>query len=95
VYRPDWVYPDDPPKQCWMIWPSFEDGAGRSLKRGTRVSGQGFASMTIVDPQMRAEVHRGRIVVGLRGFMVEGSRRVAEAEVVEILALMTNPPANR
>jgi hypothetical protein len=90
-YRPDWIYVDDPPKQCWVIWPTFEDEGGTPLEHGARIPKQGLASMTIVDPKMRGEVHRNRIAVGIRGFMVEGSRRVVEAEVTEVLGLMRNP----
>jgi hypothetical protein len=74
-----------------MIWPTFEDETGTPLARGARVPAHGIASMTILDPRMRGEVHQRRVAVGVHGFLVEGPRRVAEAEVIEIPALMTNP----
>jgi hypothetical protein len=46
--------------------------------------------MWIVIPKMR-QFHRDKIKVGLKGFFMEGSRRVAECEVIEILGLLTNP----
>ncbi len=47
---------------------------------------EGLADMRIFTEQMRL-VHRKKIKIGVKGYFVEGSRRVAEAEVVDILYL--------
>jgi hypothetical protein len=74
-----------------MIWPEFEDDQGNIITNtDIRVKSIGTARMWIVIPKMR-QFHRDKIKVGLKGFFMEGSRRVAECEVIEILGLLTNP----
>jgi hypothetical protein len=93
-YRSDFWYfhevqPD--PNSIYMIWPEFEDDQGNIITNtDIRVKSIGTARMWIVIPKMR-QFHRDKIKVGLKGFFMEGSRRVAECEVIEILGLLTNP----
>jgi len=47
--------------------------------------------MWILIPEMRAEIHRARIQPGVRGYFMEGGRRVAEAVVTRVIGLHTNP----
>ena len=66
-----------------MINPEFEDVNGKILPLGEHVLVQGTASMYILSPQMRKEVHQNRIQLGAKGFFMEGQRKVAEATVVK------------
>lgn len=84
--RSDFQYDDDR-DQVWMIWPEFVDPSGTVLPEGP-VPMEGTAQMFILDDSLR-HLHQQRLSVGRRGFIVEGSRRVAECEVVEIGAVST------
>jgi len=91
-YRSDFEYADRPlatDTAVWMIWPEFEDTDGQVLPEKTVVPMQGTARMWIVNDAYR-HVHRERLAVGTRGFIVEGARRVAELEVTRIVGLHTN-----
>ena len=47
--------------------------------------------MWILIPERRAEIHRNRIRVGVQGFFMEGSKKVAEATVTCVVNLHSNP----
>jgi hypothetical protein len=95
-YRSDWVYADDYTEweisnkkdllQVYMIWPWAVDENGLEYSQHEFMPHEGFADMRICVDQMRP-VHRKKIRVGVKGYFVEGSRRVAEAEVIDILYL--------
>jgi len=94
-YRCDWIYDADETApsdklQVWMIWPIFVNEDGIPLRNGTQVPAEGDARMLIVDDQLRESVHRQRLAVGVKGFLVEGSKRVAEATVTKLVALSNN-----
>lgn len=91
-YRSDFKYvKQEKENQAFMIWPFFEDEEGNFLPEDeTSVSQKGIASMRILNPKMRP-YHQQRIKVGVKGFFVEGPRKVAECEVIEVLGLFTNP----
>ncbi len=88
-YRCDWSYQGEDLEKSvvYMIWPEFEDDHGLALPAGVRVFPEGRARMRIVDGVLRRTIHRQRLRVGTKGYFVEGRRRVAEAEVIRILAL--------
>jgi hypothetical protein len=46
--------------------------------------------MWIIVPERRP-YHYDKIKVGLKGYFMEGTHKVAECEVVEILSLKSNP----
>jgi hypothetical protein len=73
-----------------MIWPIFVNEDGIPLRNGTQVPAEGAARMLVVDDQLRESVHRQRLAVGVKGFLVEGSKRVAEATVTKFVALSNN-----
>jgi len=73
----------------WMIWPEFLDDQGQPWPEGP-VPSEGVAHMFILNPANRVSVHRRRIQVGTKGFMVEGAKRVAECDVTRILGLHAN-----
>ncbi len=64
-----------------MIWPEFEDENGIALSELTVIPDAGEASMWIVSLEMRS-YHRNRIRIGVKGFFVCGSQRIAAAEVI-------------
>jgi hypothetical protein len=91
--RWDFLYHDDDPQHdgIYAIWPEFLDSAGNPLPEGP-VPYNGLADMFILNPDMRAQVHRHRIAVGVRGYFVEGPKRVAECEVTKLIGLAESPP---
>lgn len=88
-YKSDWAYAGDNIDETglWMIWPLFEDGQGTLVPVGQQVPAEGIARMLIANQALRKEVHRNRIAVGVRGFLMEGGKKVAEAEVVRVVGL--------
>jgi len=77
--------------QIFMIWPEFENKDGEIiLYNDTSVLAIGTAKMWILVPQRRI-YHRDKIKIGTIGYFMEGNRRVAECEVIEILGLLSNP----
>lgn len=46
--------------------------------------------MWVLFPAMRREVHMQRIAVGTKGFFMEGPRRVAAVEAIEVNGLFEN-----
>ena len=93
-YRSDFWYGDADHKdsdQVFMIWPEFEDLNGQLIEDNSiTLPASGTANMWIISPAMRS-YHKEKIKVGLPGFFMEGTIRVAECGVVEIIGLMINP----
>lgn len=90
-YRSDWIYAEDYEQDgsgamLCMIHPWAVDEYGLEYSHHEFMPSEGFADMRILFDQMRP-VHRRKIKVGVKGYFVEGSRRVAEAEVIDILYL--------
>ena len=92
-YRCDWAYAGDDIAQTgiYMIHPEFIAGDGSVLPEGAPVPWSGTATMWVLVPEMRAVLHRARIQPGVRGYFMEGKRRVAEVVVTRIIGLHTNP----
>ena len=91
-WRCDWVYAGDDISKTgmYMIWPVFVNADGETLPTGTLVSDTGTARMWILSHEMRVNVHRNRISVGVKGYFIEGGQKVAEAIVTRVLGLHTN-----
>ena len=89
----DWAYDNDDIEKTgiWMIYPEFKDADGNILPYGVQALPQGTASMYILSPQMRKEVHQKRIQLSTKGFFMEGKKKIAEATVVKIIGLYENP----
>jgi len=86
-----WYDNDGPSNQIFMIWPEFEaNDRDIILNNNASVPTQGTARMWILLPERRF-YHAERIKVGLKCYFMEGGRKVAECEVIEILGLLTNP----
>ena len=91
--RWDFLYEGDDPVTdgISMVWPEFISESGAVLPEG-EVPVAGQAHMFIVNPE-RVEFHRARIRKGVRGFFVEGPRKVAECEVIAVLGLAAKSAA--
>jgi hypothetical protein len=90
-YRCDWSYDgDDVSKGIFMIWPEFLADDGSPLQEDAIVPGSGFATMWIVSDDMRGQVHRAKIQEGVKGYFMEGARKIAETVVTRILGLHSN-----
>lgn len=91
-YRCDFSYEGDDIQKTgiYMIWPEFEDERGKVLPEGARVSARGMARMWIVSEKMRVAIHRSRAQEGVKGYFMEGGRRVAEVIITKVVGLRTN-----
>jgi hypothetical protein len=92
-YRSDFWYEhkDNSWTKIFIIWPEFENSHGEVIFENEKpVPSTGSAKMWIITPQMR-EYHRNKIGIGTKGFFMEGGRKVAECEVIEIIGLEKNP----
>ncbi|UOQ65189.1 hypothetical protein [Hymenobacter volaticus] len=88
--RWDFMYDDSAiATHTFMIWPEILHPDGELLTDGY-VPMHGLADMFIVFSRSRA-FHQQHVKPGLRGYFVEGSRRVAVCEVVAILNLHSTP----
>lgn len=72
----------------FMIWPEFEDENGGLVSSG-QVLKEGIARMWIINSNMR-KYHQTRIKKGTMGYFMEGARKTADCEVIEIVDLMIN-----
>ncbi len=90
--RCDFLYDGDDPQRdgIYMIHPEFLDDDGKPLPDGP-VPYEGVAHMFILNDDMREHIHRRRIALDVRGYFVEGAKRVAECEVTELLGLLATP----
>jgi len=89
--RWDFGYADDPPgSSIYMIMPDFFDEHGDSLPTDTPlpIGSELPARMTVINDQIRDEVHRSRIKEGLKFFFHKGGKRVAEGRVTRITGLV-------
>jgi hypothetical protein len=92
-YRSDFWYEheDNKVNSLFMIHPEFLDEEGNIILYNDRsVPATGNALMWVKMPPMRP-YHIPRLKVGVKGYFMEGPKRVAECTVIEILSLATNP----
>ena len=91
-YRCDWSYEGDDIQKTgiYMIWPEFEDKEGKVIPEKTQVLSSGVARMWIVIPEMVEKVHKEKIKIGIKGYFMEGGKKVAEAEVIRLVRLSDN-----
>jgi len=87
-YRSDFMYFEDEKSiKLFMIWPEFLDNENNViLDKSAHISTFGKAKMWIVS-EGNQELHKSRIKIGQKGYFMEGPRKVAQCEVVEILRL--------
>ncbi|MFD0675226.1 hypothetical protein [Cohnella sp. GCM10027633] len=94
-YRADFAFEEDfvnRPLSLRVIHPEFEDKENQIiLNDAVSVPICGTARMWVLIATARRERDVKTIKLGMKGYFMEGSRRVAEAEVIEINGLFTNP----
>lgn len=90
--RCDWSYEGDDISETgiYMIWPEFLALDGSVFPQDTPIPMSGMATMWIVSPEIRRQIHCSRIQLGVKGYFMEGGRRVAEAIVTEVIDLYSN-----
>lgn len=90
--RCDFTYKGDDIRKTgiYMIHPEFLDKNGKPIDKNTPVPLQGRASMRILFPEMRERIHKHRLKIGTEGHFMEGSRRIGDVVVDEIVALYEN-----
>ncbi len=76
---------DHKESQVFMIYPEFADSEGNIILE-SQVPREGIAKMWILMPEM-FEYHKSRIKVGQICFFMEGTKRIAEGEIIEITGL--------
>ncbi len=84
------MYADNPATgEIYVIQPDFLDSSGVSFPQNAPLPVDVVlrARMTVIVDEMRAELHRSRIMVGTRFYCCEGSRKCAEGEVSKITGL--------
>lgn len=86
--RSDFLYDGDDLQTdgLHIIWPEFEDANRTPLEEDAEVPSTGYASMWILFDERRP-YHRSRLAPGVRGYLMVGPHKVADVEVVELLAL--------
>ena len=88
--RWDLCYAGDTPQEAlWAIWPDFTDNQGDSLPTNAAlpVDLELSARMTILNNEMRVQVHQQRAMVGVKFFCHEGPKAVAECRKTKITGL--------
>jgi hypothetical protein len=86
-YRSDfWYYHEENKKGLhFMIWPEFEnEESDIIIENNIPIKLSGTARMWIITDKF-INHHKGKIVVGTKGFFKEGFKSVAECEVIELL----------
>ena len=88
-YRSDFMYSEDEENNSlWIIWPEFLDVNGNVIIDKTiNVDANGKAQMWIINKDL-IEKHNSRIRIGQKGYLMEGNKKVAECEVLEIINLI-------
>jgi hypothetical protein len=80
--RWDWVFEGiESDDNYAMIWPEFLNPDGTVYPPDQPIPTEGVASMWIVN-EPRRSFHLARVAIGVRGYCMEGPRRVASAGIV-------------
>jgi len=90
--RCDFMYEGDNPKidGIYMIWPEFLNKDGSIITDKTvDIDLIGRANMWILRSETR-QIHRKRIKVGIKGYWMAGSMKIARVEVTKIIGLYEN-----
>lgn len=84
--RTDFKYAEDEgTNQAYMIYPEFRDEEGDIIMDWSRrILSEGIADMWIARPEM-IDFHKSKLAIGKKGYFLEGTKKIAECEVIEIL----------
>ena len=90
--RCDFLYDGEDPviDGIYMIHPEFLDGLGNPIQKDVIVPLEGYASMWIIVPETREEIHKHRIKVNTKGYFMEGARKIGEMQVTEVVDININ-----
>jgi len=90
--RCDFAYQEDKIEDgIYCIHPEFEDAKGNIIKNTEiPVPIVGIARMWILSNEGRNSLHKKKIRVGVKGYMMEGARKIGEVEVIKIVGLYSN-----
>lgn len=83
--RWDIQYEDEAGAKTYLVYPEFIDPDSFAIPNGPFAS-VGRANMFVLNPTL-LDFHRPRIRPGIRGYFMEGPRRVGVWEVVEVIGL--------
>ncbi len=90
-HRSDFCYEGEDPQVdgVYMIWPEFLNADGSvMLEDQMMVAPEGEAYMWILNFDEMKEHHRARAIPGKQGWLVEGTKKVAEVTVIEQIRLL-------
>lgn len=82
--RSDFRYADDE-TQNYMIYPEFETLDNQIASIEAKIANEGTATMWILAEETKEKLHKGKIKVGTKGYMVSGSKILANVTVIEVL----------
>jgi len=87
--RCDFLYEEDDftKNKIYMIHPEFIDKNGKPFNKETPIPLLGNASMWILNSEIREKIHKFRIKVGVKGYFMEGKRKIGEVIVKKIVSL--------
>ena len=91
-YRSDFLYKEDDVKDgIYMIWPELLDSNVIVIKnKDIPIEQVGKAFMWILNQDLKKSLHSHRIKIGTKGYLMEGTNKVAEVEVIKIIGLNEN-----
>lgn len=83
-YRSDFMYQEDEGKGLfYIIIPEFIDDNNNIILDKDERHWEGKANMWIVSDRM-VEFHKNKMKIGTKGFFMEGLRKTAECEIIQI-----------
>lgn len=86
-YKPNFMYNEHPSSgKHYMIFPEFIDENNEIILEGAYVAKTGKANMWIVNPEF-IQYHKEKIKIGVKGYFMEGGKKIAECEVIAIIGL--------
>ena len=86
--RCDFLYQEDEAKiEIYIIHPTFLNEDGSIFEDEKPVLLLGRAKMWILSSEIKEKIHRSRIKVGIKGYFMEGARKIGEVVVDEVVGL--------
>lgn len=81
--RTDFMYAEEP-NQAYIIYPEFRDEKGSIiLDTSESILVEGIADMWVIMPEM-IDLHKSKLELGKKGYLVEGTIKMAECEIISI-----------
>jgi hypothetical protein len=87
--RSDFKFAEDTGDTVFMLWPEFEHSPGNIIAdRSEEAPDSGtavFPQPAFPESQEYVEMLKERVKVGAKGYLVAGSEKLAEVEIIEVL----------